>query len=113
MEFVLLLEIDPLVAYEVQIRNFHSPQVNVQDLAVVTYHILLRHGVYQRVSECNAPDATHVEVLNSVPEVDFVIVLVVILDSPHVEDGLVGKHQTVWLEEPVACHEYTVQHRFL
>lgn len=98
---------------EVEFLLLHSAQVDVQDFAVVADHAAPRDLVDQRVRQRDFLDAAHVEVVHFVPEVYFVVLLVVVLDSAHLDDSLVGKHQSIRLQKFVPGVQHTVQHRFL
>jgi len=112
VHLLLVLDVDLPLAHEVQLRHFHLSEVDVEDFALVGNHVVFAERVDERVGERNLLDAAHVEVLDLVPEVDAVLLLVV-LDARDLHDGLVREHEAVRYQEAVARSQHGVEHGLL
>lgn len=73
----------------------------------------MSYRVYQRVGYCYLLDTTHVKILNFIPEIDFSIIILMVLNSCHLHYSLVREHQPILFQKSIPSYQYSIQHTFI
>eukprot|EP00362_Geleiidae_sp_MMETSP1317_P000297 CAMPEP_0201285870 /NCGR_PEP_ID=MMETSP1317-20130820/113951_1 /ASSEMBLY_ACC=CAM_ASM_000770 /TAXON_ID=187299 /ORGANISM="Undescribed Undescribed, Strain Undescribed" /LENGTH=189 /DNA_ID=CAMNT_0047611995 /DNA_START=1211 /DNA_END=1777 /DNA_ORIENTATION=+ len=96
--------------HEVQVRHLHLVQVQLQDGAVERDDAVRVHHVHEWLRDAEVPHAGHVDSVDVVPELDFFILVLGVLNGSHHEAHCVWEHQPTLLQPLVPCEHHRVQH---
>ena len=98
---------------ELQVLSPDVLYINVVEQTVSGHDGLGLDDVNNGLRDDSGPDDAHVDAVDVLPELEFLLFVVRVLDAHKVHFGPVGEHEAVRLEPLVPCVEDSVEHAFV
>ena len=107
---VVAVDAQRVLVREVQILLPDLGQIDVQDHAGLAVELLTLHALHKRLVVDPGLDGAHLDPVDLVPPVDFVLIEALVVHGGQVERGAVREHHSVGLHPLVARVQHGVQH---